>query len=277
MGSLKRIIVGESPSEKPPSRTHLPRILLRLSLLALIIFFFALANLIATLVTRDLNRQRRRVQRLTRFWIRVTLRLMGITISLHNGERIGEGGGRLIVANHISTLDVLALYAVHAATFVTSVEVGSDGLAGFLSKVGGAIFIERRSIKYLRREIATVADLLEEGFDVAIFPEGTTTNGSGPLLPFKTAFFAAAAQKNAPILPIAIRYLSVNGAPADAAAVERAAYYGDMTFTTHLRRLLSLKSIEVRLTVLEPVMAAEHHRDVLGALLRERIQAARDE
>lgn len=266
----------EPLEEKPPSFRNIVRVLSRSFLLFAVIVLFALTNLIVWLFTRDPRRQRRRIQRTTRFWIRATLRLMGIRLQIHNGDRLRGPSGRLIIANHISTLDVLAIYAAHPATFVTSVEVGSDGLAGFLSKVGGAMFIERRSIKYLRREIATVADLLEEGFDVVIFPEGTTTDGSGPLLPFKTAFFAAAAQKNAMILPVAIRYLSVDGAPADAAAVERIAYYGDMTFLTHLRRILSLKSLEVRLTVLEPVNAAAYDRDTLGVMLRERIQAARD-
>ncbi len=252
------------------------RLSFRSFLLCGIVVLFALTNLIVWFCTRDPIRQRRHIQRTTRFWIRATLRLMGIALQIRNGERLQEASGRLIIANHISTLDVLAIYAAHPATFVTSVEVGGDGLAGFLSKVGGAMFIERRSIKYLRREIATVADLIEEGFDVVIFPEGTTTDGSGPLLPFKTAFFAAAAQKNALILPIAIRYLSVDGKQADTAAIERLAYYGDMTFMTHLHRILSLKSLEIRLTILEPVAASDYDRDTLGTMLRERVQTARD-
>ncbi len=245
-------------------------------LLFLIILLFTLTNLTVWLFVREPRRQRRTIQYTTRFWIQSTLWLLDITIQAEHRERLATGSGRLIIANHISSLDILVLYALHPATFVTSVEVGSDGLAGFLSKVGGAMFIERRSIKYLRREIAVVADLLEEGFDVVIFPEGTTTDGRSPLLPFKTAFFAAAAQKNAAIVPTAIRYLIVDDEPAAGENLEKIAYYGEMSFMTHLKHLLALKNLTIRVSVLEPVPAAVHSRDELGTTLREQIQAARD-
>jgi len=237
--------------------------------------FVSLSNLAIWCFTRDPILQRRRIQHATSFWIRTGLRTLRFIVTVENAERLSASHSRLIIANHISTVDILALYAVNPATFVASVEVGNTAIAGFLSKIGGALFIERRSIKYLRREVATVADLLESGFDVVIFPEGTTTDGRGPLLPFKTAFFAAAAQKNVPILPIAIRYLSVDGEPANEDHVERIAYYGDIPFMTHLKRTLSLRSLVVRLTVLEPVAATNYNRDELGNMLRERIEAAR--
>lgn len=246
-------------------------------MLFIIILLFSLCNLALWAVTRDPVRQRRRIQKSTRFWIRTTLRSLNISFAVRGPEHLRPDRNYFIIANHISYVDVLILYALRALTGVTSVEVGGGGLDGFLAKVGGSIFIERRSVKHLRGELAKVTAILRDRFDVLIFPEGTTTDGRGPLKPFKTAFFAAAADAEVPILPIAIRYGTVNGRPArEDDLLDSVAYYGDISFMAHAKKFLALKSITATVTILPPVEAVGTHRDELGAMLRERIQTARD-
>ncbi|HOW51140.1 MAG TPA: lysophospholipid acyltransferase family protein [bacterium] len=252
------------------------RILRNSLVLFVIILFFSLSNLALWAVTRDPVIQRRRIQRSTRFWIRVTLKMLSISFTVVNPENLRADRNYFIIANHISYVDVLILYALRPLTGITTVEVEGGGLDGFLAKMGGSLFIERRSVKHLRGELAKVTAILRAGFDVLIFPEGTTTDGRSALKPFKTAFFAAAAEAPVPLLPIAIRYETINGRPArEGTLLESVAYYGDITFMAHARKFLALKSITAAVTILPPVEATATHRDELGVMLRERIQAER--
>ena len=80
-----------------------------------------------------------------------------------------------------------------------------------------------------------------------------------------------------PILPIAIRYETVNGRPTqEGTLLESVAYFGDISFMAHARKFLALKGITATVTILPPVEATAHHRDELGIILRERIQGERD-
>lgn len=254
------------------------RLLRNSIILFFIILFFSLSNLALWAVTRDPVRQRRAIQRSTRFWIRATLKMLNISFSVSGAKHLRGDRNYLLIANHISYADVLILYALRPLTGMTSVEVEGGGIDGFLAKVGGSLFIERRSVKHLRRELAKVTAILRAGFDVLIFPEGTTGDGRGPLKPFKTAFFAAAAEAPAPLLPIAIRYETINGRPAqEGDLLDSVAYYGDIAFLPHIRKFLALNGITAAVTILPPVEATATHRDELGVLLRERIQGERDD
>lgn len=246
-------------------------------LLFFIILSFSLCDLALWAVTRDPIRRRRRIQRSTRFWIRVTLRALRISCTVSGAENLRADRNYFIIANHISYVDVLLLYALRPLTGITSVEVEGGGIDGFLAKMGGALFIERRSVKHLRGELAKVTAILRAGFDVLIFPEGTTTDGRGAMKPFKTAFFAAAADAGVPILPTAIRYETVNGRPTrEDDLLDSVAYYGNISFMAHARKFLALKSIHAVVMILPPVDATVTHRDELGTILRERIRIERD-
>ncbi|HSA33456.1 MAG TPA: lysophospholipid acyltransferase family protein [bacterium] len=245
--------------------------------LFIILLFFSLCNVTLWAVTRDPVLQRRRIQGSTRFWIRATLKALNISFSLSGAENPRSDRNYFIIANHISYVDVLLVYALRPLTGVASVEVKAGGLDGFIAKMGGSLFVERRSVRHLRGELAKVTALLRDRFNVLIFPEGTTTDGRSPLKPFKTAFFAAAADAGTPILPVAIRYETINGRPArEGDLLDAVAYYGDISFLAHAKKFLALKSITATVTVLPPVEAASAHRDQLGATLREQIQTARD-
>ena len=148
--------------------------------------------------------------------------------------------GSLIVANHISTIDMPLIASETETRFVTSMEVRNSPLTGLISTIAGAIFVDRKSIKTLRNDITRIAKLLKAGVNVTVFPEATSSNGS-TVLPFKAALFEAARIANAPIQPVAIQYNSPS----------TVGYYGDMSFIPHVLRLFIHKSIAVQVTWLQ--------------------------
>ena len=94
----------------------------------------------------------------------------------------------LIVSNHLSYLDVLAMISVLNTRFVTSMEVKHAAGLGWITDQAGCLYVERRSRKNLKTEINEISKALEGGFYVVVFPEATSTNGDG-VLRFKRPLF----------------------------------------------------------------------------------------
>ncbi|GAA2507291.1 lysophospholipid acyltransferase family protein [Winogradskya humida] len=143
--------------------------------------------------------------------------------------------GSLLVANHVSFLDILALLAVTPVRLVAKSEVGTWPLVGAVAKAGGAIFLDRSRPRTLPLAVADVAASLRAGRSVAVFPEGTTFCGA-ERGKFRPAVFQAAVDAGVPVVPISIRYAS----PA-------AAFIGDDTLWSSIRRVVALRGLTVTL------------------------------
>ncbi|WP_067507987.1 1-acyl-sn-glycerol-3-phosphate acyltransferase [Actinoplanes sp. TFC3] len=143
--------------------------------------------------------------------------------------------GSLLVANHVSWLDVLALLAVAPVRLVAKHEVGAWPLVGAVAKASGAIFLNRERPRQLPDAVADVAAALRSGRSVAVFPEGTTFCGAERGR-FRPAVFQAAIDAQAPVVPITIRY----DTPA-------AAFIGDDTLWSSVRRVVALRGLTVTL------------------------------
>jgi len=158
--------------------------------------------------------------------------------------------------------------------FITSVELKRTFPLGLLAWLGGSIFVERRSPTGLKQEIREIEQVLAEGTSVALFPEGTTSNGD-TVRPFKNSLITAAITTGSSLLPVCIRYTTVNGQPVGSHNRDLVYYYGGTTFFEHLPRLLKLKIIEVECIVLRPISAHQHHsRKDLAARAHAVINAA---
>ena len=191
------------------------------------------------------------------FFSRLVLVLLGIHVHAKHCERLWTSDGSLlIVANHVSYIDVLVLASLAPSVFVTSKELGGTIFLGMLARLGGSMFVERRKASGLKHEIAMIARVLEAGFPVALFPEGTTSNGER-IQPFKKSLFDAAVKAGADILPVCLRYTRVNGARITAANRDAVFYYGGTTFFQHFLRLLSLTTVEVEVTPLKLIRAQD--------------------
>jgi len=165
------------------------------------------------------------------------------------GALPASGQGMLLVANHVSWLDIHSLHALLPARFISKAEVRGWPLIGRLAKSIGTLFIIRERRSDARRINQEMVAYLAAGECVAFFPEGTSTDGRD-LLPFYPSLFQPAVDAAVPIQPVALRYFTPTGATCDAAA-----YYGDMSFGQSLMRIARLEGliVEVRfLPVIDP-------------------------
>jgi len=228
-------------------------VLLLLSLYALVAL-----GIMALPATRS-----RRLERLTgnsSFFARLGLRVLGIRVHARRLKRKGLRKRRtnhLIISNHLSYVDILVIASLMPSVFITSVELKQTFPLGLFAWLGGCLFVERRSRAGLKREIEEIEKVLVQGTSVALFPEGTTSNGD-TVRPFKNSLITAAITTGASLLPVCIRYRAANGCPVDPTNRDSLYYYGGTTFFQHLPRLLALRSIDVDCVVLRPIAAHQH-------------------
>ncbi|MFK0291076.1 lysophospholipid acyltransferase family protein [Streptomyces sp. NPDC090442] len=149
--------------------------------------------------------------------------------------------GTLIVLNHISWLDIVALLAVEPATLLAKREVGRWPLVGGLARRAGTYFIDRASPRQLPRTVAELAALLAAGRSVAVFPQATTwcTADRGA---FRRATFQAALDAGAPVRPVTVDYAQQDR------PTTVAAFCGADTFAASLHRVLTAHGLAVRVT-----------------------------
>lgn len=214
-------------------RGHL-RALLRILALAAVTGYHA-AVLSARLVSarRDEDRLRRRLDQFRR-WCRAVARISGMRIEPDGSPAAPPV---LLVANHLSYMDVIALGATSPAIFVAKAPVARWPLLGPITRLAGTIFIDRARMSDLKRALAQMGAVLDAGFRVAFFPEGTSTAGDR-VLPFRSPLLDAAIRRGLPVQPAAIRYET---APGDPPAGEAVCWWGDAVMAPHLWRLLGLR------------------------------------
>jgi fatty-acyl-CoA synthase len=149
---------------------------------------------------------RRLAATLSRAGARLLLRLGGCRISREDGERLAARGPLLLASNHASYIDVLALLALVPRDFVfaAKAEVGSWPLVGTIVRRAGHLTVERFDVTRSVADAGKVAQALEEGRSVLLFPEGTFTAAAG-LRPFRLGTFKAAVQTGVPVVPLALR------------------------------------------------------------------------
>jgi 1-acyl-sn-glycerol-3-phosphate acyltransferase len=197
------------------------------------------------------SRRRTARTRAISLWSKAFLKVLGFEVKTRYAARLRRPGS-LLVANHLSFWDVLAIASQTQAVFVTSVEVRDTPVLGWLCRAGGCIFVERRSRDRSGQERMEVAQALREGASVVLFPEATSTNGSG-VLPFKRSFFTSAMAAESPVIPLCINYKEIDGEPVSVKNRDLVFYYGDHEFFTQLAHAFRLRSVKIEIDVLEAI------------------------
>lgn len=181
-------------------------------------------------------------QRLKRAWSRQLLVLLGIRVKAGGADlaRIDAG---LLVANHISFIDIFVINALLPCAFVAKSEVARWPLIGWLSRHTDTVFIERGSRKASHRTHQHMLAAFRAGSRLAIFPEGTTTAGDR-LLPFHGALFQSAIDAAVPVHAIAVSYHCADGVRSEAPA-----YIDDISLVDCLTSVLQAGGLVARVTL----------------------------
>ena len=194
------------------------------------------------------------------WWSAGLLRAVGVGLQVRGVPR---PGATLLVANHVSWLDIAALHAaVPQARFVSKADVRHWPLLGWLVAGAGTLFIERERKRDALRVVHAMADALRAGETVAVFPEGTT--GPGPeLLPFHANLLQAAIATASPIQPAVLRFADAR--QRFSPAVE---FVGDTTLLQSLWRVASARGLVAHVDLLLPQASAHADRRALAEHLR---------
>ncbi len=204
-----------------------------------------------------------------RFLVRKARRMLGIlAVRVEvRGEEFNTQGPALLVANHISWLDVYILGALFAVRFIAKSDVASYPIVGTIARRSGAIFIVRgRIFSAMRARMAATAALRDRS--VGLFPEGTTTDGTR-IRYFYPALFQSAIDAGAPVVPVSLRYFDDRGSPTTAPA-----FADDTTFLQSLRAILRMKSIRAELNFCEAIPPASASRKELALEANHAIASA---
>jgi 1-acyl-sn-glycerol-3-phosphate acyltransferase len=209
-----------------------------------------------------------RRQALIRSWSEHLLRIMHIEARVRGLPIDGLPGNMLIVANHVSWLDIFVLNTIQPARFIAKAELKRWPLVGLMIAGCGTLFIERERRRDAHRVNDQARDVLAAGDTIAIFPEGTTTDGR-TLLPFHGSLLQPVIDAQGHLQPIAIRYLHRDGAYNDAPA-----YVGDTTFMGSFWRVLGERAMVVEMTLTPALEARARHRRELSREAEQAIRAA---
>ncbi|GAB6072127.1 1-acyl-sn-glycerol-3-phosphate acyltransferase [Venenivibrio stagnispumantis] len=242
---------------------------IRLTRIPALIFLYILFLFTSSIIYILVKDKKRNLIKNASLFSKITLSILNIKLKVEGS--FDKSKNFLIVANHLSYLDILVLFSLNPSIFVSTKEVEEDFLLGLTAKLGGAVFIERRNFNNLKNEIDMITNLLKDGYNVVIFPEGTTSDGSC-IFDFKAPFLISSKLSKREILPICINYTRINKEPINKINKDFIFYYGDMKFFEHVWKLLSLKSIEIELKILSPIDSTNLNRKDISNISKETIE-----
>jgi 1-acyl-sn-glycerol-3-phosphate acyltransferase len=171
--------------------------------------------------------------------------------------------GRLMAANHMGYLDVLALASTYPCLFITSVEVREMPFLGLLTRMGGCLYVERRSKNGLPQEVQEITEALRAGHSVLFFPEATSTNAD-EVLRFRRPLFQAAIDSSCPVQPLTLNYVSVSYEPFRRSNRDVVCWYGNMSFLPHLLKLFSQTEVTCMITEHEMICSENRSKEELA-------------
>jgi 1-acyl-sn-glycerol-3-phosphate acyltransferase len=183
---------------------------------------------------------------LVRLVFRGVLRAMGVRLAVSGGDGLAaRGRGALVVNNHTSWLDIVAVNAVRPMRAVAKKDIASWPVLGALVSSARSVYVDREGLRGLPDTVAALAAALRGGSMVNVTPEGTTwcglTHGH-----FRPAMFQAAIDGGVPVLPVALRFRLRDGS-----ATTAPAFIGDETILDSVGRVAALRGLVLEVHVLD--------------------------
>ncbi len=176
-------------------------------------------------------------QLVVREWTRRMLDHLGVQLVVQGTPPVN--GPMLLVSNHISWLDILILNGARATRFVSKADVRRWPVLGALIDGAGTLYIERESRRDAMRVVHQMAERLRTQDLVSVFPEGTTGDGQ-TLLPFHANLLQAAISADAPVLPVALKYID----PANGRRSDAPLFIGDTTLVASIWNTLRTDGLQ---------------------------------
>lgn len=208
-----------------------------------------------------------RDERIVSRWLKRMARAIGLRVVVQ-GEPMQEAA--LLVANHISWLDIVALGSLSRASFLSKAEVKGWPLIGWLASRARTLFITRGDNKSSEQTLEQLVFRMRGGGQVVLFPEATTTDGTA-VRRFHPRLFASAMLARVPVQPVALRY------PYDGPGRPPAPFIEDITLGAHAWRLLGEKKTVVEVRFLPPMSPEVIDRRTLADMARNAIVLALSE
>jgi 1-acyl-sn-glycerol-3-phosphate acyltransferase len=215
-----------------------------------------LYGMLLAVIYPHLNQTRQR--RILKSWSRQLLAIFNIGIQIEGQQPTRGEGGCLMVANHVSWLDIFVLNAIHPSRFIAKSEVRTWPVIGWLCRRSGTIFIERAMRQDASMINQRVSLLLKQGACIGLFPEGTTTDGT-QVGHFHSALIQPAIDAGVKLCPIALRYQNEEGYLSSAAA-----FTGDTTLVQSIWKILRAPHLNALVVFTPALLAANENRRVLA-------------
>lgn len=157
----------------------------------------------------------------------------------------------LLVANHVSWLDIYVAHALEPVTFIAKADIAKWPVVGALVTASRTLYIERGSRQAIRGVVQAVHARFDAGERVMFFPEGTTSDGLG-LLPFHANLFGVVANRpGLPVVPLTLQYWQGER------PTTRAAYIGEMTLVGSMVQIMRSRGLVARPIVHPPIVGAD--------------------
>jgi 1-acyl-sn-glycerol-3-phosphate acyltransferase len=145
-----------------------------------------------------------RAFRLRKNWLRIALRILNIHV-----EKKGKSHSKpsLYVCNHRSFSDPLVVLRFLNAFVIAKAEVEGYPIINKGAELTGIVYVDRNNKNSREATRQKMVEVLQEGYNVLVYPEGTVGKNL-ETLPFKKGTFMEAAKHGIPVVPIAVEYKS---------------------------------------------------------------------
>jgi 1-acyl-sn-glycerol-3-phosphate acyltransferase len=194
-------------------------------------------------------------EKIIQFWCKRLLCIFEIKVEVQGLDSfLSNQKQYLMVANHISWMDIIVIQSIKPSIFVAKSDVASWPLFGWVAQMTGTIFIKREKVSDIKKALKKMKRRLIKR-SVCIFPEGTSTNGRY-LLPFKSNLFQSSIDTNKSILPLCLRYKQ-KGTYSD-----KVAFIDDMSLVDSIIKIKKESDISVEVDVLQPIRPRGNRKEL---------------
>jgi lyso-ornithine lipid O-acyltransferase len=213
------------------------------------------------------------------FFHRIALKFMDVRVHV-KGQPTRERPA-LILSNHVSWIDIIALSTLMPMSFVAKAEIATWPIFGTLARLQRSVFVDRQKRGDTARVNAEIAERLAEGDPIVLFAESTTSDGNR-ILPFRSALVGAAHQALTAgasddcvwLQPVALAYNGADGLPTGRTGRARIGWYGDMEMLPHLKNILKGGALDVTIAF-APAIPCHTDSDRKGLTLQAEVAVRR--